>query len=648
MRDNDPALSTAAVADLSEENKTTAQDLSFGSTHTKLTKIDIDGTAGDVTVNAAPAITEIDLGGAAAFDVNVTGNAALTTFTDATSANDWTFDNNDIMTSVNASHTTTMTTGSGSTDAAASKTITGNAEITSLTIGFDDADVLNITSNAKLATISGGANLKDNGSATTTNVDIHQNALVASLVRDTKESPSATVVAGATSDTGSITTASGIKDLDPFLADALAATGTISVWFDTVSKLEIQATYGGSYTDTTASMTAPTAWDDATAAANAVLRTSGTYAGNYAYLFNRDAATGTTTTAGVITNERKTYAFDVATRNATTQAETTTLAGNEGLSLYQLDVLLGNFKDGDAYTGAANGSTVETLADLIAYMNADTSMDTGHNIDMTAAKDGAKKAMYTITYTRSTGAAATAGAVSTAGLINFTFGTNKSDGTSKDLQSHVSATNTSAGIATGIIAAINGDGTGDYTATATGGNGNQFYVTSNVSGVGAQNTSPMATFPTLTIVPGSASTTAVLTNANEGTYSFGSEQVVWANNGASTVNASGLSNSQFSISTSKMELAGLRVTLTNNGNAALAANTGLSVNAVSNTVIPGSTGTTSGIAQGLVVAGTNIDTWVSGVQETSDAYVATFASISSGTSTTTGAVTAVLTNRTGW
>ena len=84
------------------------------------------------------------------------------------------------------------------------------------------------------------------------------------------------------------------------------------------------------------------------------------------------------------------------------------------------------------------------------------------------------------------------------------------------------------------------------------------------------------------------------------------------------------------------------------GNAALAANTGLSVNAVSNTVIPGSTGTTSGIAQGLVVAGTNIDTWVSGVQETSDAYVATFASISSGTSTTTGAVTAVLTNRTGW
>ena len=124
----------------------------------------------------------------------------MTTFTDATSANDWTFTNNDLVTSLNASHTTTLTT-SASADKEASVTITGNAEIATLTIGFDDVDVLNITSNAKLATIAGGTNLKDNGTSTTTNVDIHQNALVASLVRDTKESPSATVVAGAASDT---------------------------------------------------------------------------------------------------------------------------------------------------------------------------------------------------------------------------------------------------------------------------------------------------------------------------------------------------------------------------------------------------------------------------------------------------------------
>ena len=204
------------------------------------------------------------------------------------------------MTSLTAAHTTTMTT-SASADKAASVTITGNAEIATLSIGFDDVDVLNITDNAKLATIAGGSNLKDNGTSTTTNVDIHQNALVASLVRNTKESPSATVVAGAASDTGSITTASGIKDLDPFITDAIAATGIVSVWFDTVTKLEIQSTYGGSYSDTTSSMTAPTSWTDANAAANAVLLTSGTYAGNYGYAFSRDVAAGTTTTTGAIT-----------------------------------------------------------------------------------------------------------------------------------------------------------------------------------------------------------------------------------------------------------------------------------------------------------------------------------------------------------
>ena len=62
------------------------------------------------------------------------------------------------------------------------------------------------------------------------------------------------------SDAGSITTSSGIKDLDAFLVDAIAATGTVSVWFDTVTKLEIQSTYGGALTDTTASLTDPSSY----------------------------------------------------------------------------------------------------------------------------------------------------------------------------------------------------------------------------------------------------------------------------------------------------------------------------------------------------------------------------------------------------
>ena len=56
MRDNDPALTAAQTADLSEENMSTAQDLSFDSTHTKLTSLTVTGAGGDVTANAAPAL----------------------------------------------------------------------------------------------------------------------------------------------------------------------------------------------------------------------------------------------------------------------------------------------------------------------------------------------------------------------------------------------------------------------------------------------------------------------------------------------------------------------------------------------------------------------------------------------------------------
>ena len=541
------------------------------------------------------------------------------------------------MTSLNASHTTALY----GTDTAASVTVTGNAEIATLTIGFDDVDALNITSNAKLATIAGGTNLKDNGSSTTTDVDIHQNALVASLVRDTKEAPNVTVTAGGSSDTGSITTASGIKDLDAFLADALAATGTISVWFDTVTKLEIQSTYGGSYTDTTSSVTAPTAWDDTTAAANAVLRQSGTYAGVYAYMFNRDAVAGTT--SGVISKERVSYAYDL-TRNATTMVEAA-LASNEGFEVHQNDIQIATFDQGDAYTGAANGATVATLSDLIGFMNADTSLDTGYNIDISAAQDGFNKALYTITYTNSTGAAATAGLVSTSGLLAFTFGTNLSDGSVKSLAANVTDGNAAAGIATGVIAAINSDGTGDYTAAATGGNGNAFYVTKAVSASG-QDTSPLITlssFPAISFEAAGSTTTAVLTPDGYTTVSVSNLTLI--DGTATEVNSLGSSNSLYSLTSGKSLLSGLRITLTNDGSVAMGT-VGVSMGVSNTGIINTVTDLDSSIAAGLMTAGTNIATFGGSNGESMANYVAAFSAISSGT--TSGAVTAVTTDRTGW
>ena len=641
IRDNDPANSATVVAAFEKETNT-AQDDSFSSSFTKLTSVTITGKGGDVTANAAPALTTVNLTGLQAFDVNMTGNTALVSYTDATSANDFTFTNNDVMTSLNASHTTALY----GTDKAASVTITGNAEIATLTIGFDDVDALNITSNAKLATIAGGTNLKDNGTSTTTDVDIHQNALVASLVRDTKESPSATVVAGASSDTGSITTASGIKDLDAFLADALAASGTISVWFDTVTKLEIQSTYGGSYTDTTSSVTAPTAWDDTTAAANAVLRQSGTYAGVYAYLFNRDVAAGTTTTTGAISKEVQSRTY-MLKPNANTLV-VPALGSGEGFS-----VTTGSgtytFVQGASYTGAANGSTVASVTDLINYVNADTALNTADNVELIAAQDGYNRAAYTISYTNSPGTSgAVEGVVSTAGNLYFTFGTDTGTGATNQLTAALLAGDSEADVADAIMTAINAHA--DYAAaTATGNaNSNRFIVTRNVSGTGGVNASPEITsssFPTIDISVGVATTTAVLTGS---AYNGVIRALDMAAGSASAINARGTASGFFSIpDVSGTYLAGLRLTLRNDGNIALVGTTTAVIAGASNTAINANTGDPDG-TDNLLVKGVNISTYVASTNEGPATYVAAFSDIASGTTTTTGAVTAVLTDRTGW
>ena len=210
---------------------------------------------------------------------------------------------------------------------------------------------------------------------------------------------------------GSITTASGIKDLDAFLTDAIAASGTVSVWFDTVTKLETQATYGGTYTDVTSSLVAPTAWDDATAAGNAD-NFSGQYEGYYAYTFVRDASAGSTTTTGDRTFEARTYAFDVG-RNAASYSDKL-LASGEG---FKVSYTNGNvtFKQGDTY----NGSTVTTVDQLVAYINADTTLD-ALGIDLQADRAAFERTLLTMNYTISAnnGATATAGATSGCDDIN--------------------------------------------------------------------------------------------------------------------------------------------------------------------------------------------------------------------------------------
>jgi hypothetical protein len=559
----------------------------------------------------------------------MSGNTSLTSFTDATSANDWTFDNNDAMTSVNASHTTTMTTGSGSTDKAATVSVSGNAEIATLTIGFDDVDGLTITSNAKLATISGGTTLADNGTSLTTNVDIHQNAFVASSVKDSKETPSATVVAGASSDTGSITTTSGIKDLDAFLTDAVAATGIVSVWFDTVTKLEKQAAYGGSYTDNTSSLTAPGAWDDATAATNAADFTS-TYTGYYAYVFSRDVNAGTTTTAGARPNQTITYVYitDVADNTFTDVA----LASSEGLQL----VAAGGttvFDQGDSTLVGGTATTVATIDHLVTYLNNDTSYNTTDNLEIIAARDGAKNLLVTVTYVNSTAGAATAGVTSSAGALTIQMGTDAGTGAAKYIATaSIPAGAAADDIATAMMTAINTDA--QYQAvTMTSINSNVFKVTRSVSGTATVDMSPLASIPTPTFVLDAAQTSTVV-GLTPSAYNVAS-------------NLAGSNSSLFTLSATGVAKAGLRVTLKNTGSLAFPSSVTLVGDTASNTAITTGAAAQDGV-NGLLVDGVSIGSYSSANYTGTTDYVTTFAQVSAGTSTTTGAVTAVNTNRTTW
>ena len=65
------------------------------------------------------------------------------------------------------------------------------------------------------------------------------------------------------------------------------------------------------------------------------------------------------------------------------------LANGEGVSITAAGGTT-IFDDGDTFTGAANGSTVETIDDLVAYLNADTSYNTTDNMEIIAARDGAR------------------------------------------------------------------------------------------------------------------------------------------------------------------------------------------------------------------------------------------------------------------
>jgi hypothetical protein len=623
IRDNDPSNS-AATNTANGKSSEDDQDILVTSAHAKLTSVTITGKTGDVKFTSAPVLTTVNLTGADAFDVSASGNAALTSWTDASKAEDRVFNDNDAIATVSLSATTTMTvTG----DKAVGVSVDGNAELATLTLGMDDVDDLDITSNPKLATISGATALKDNGTSAATDVKIYANALVASLVRDTKEAPSATVVAGATSDTGSITTASGIKDLDAFLTDAIAASGTVSVWFDTVQKLEVQASYGGTYTDTTSSLTAPSAVPTSAEAADF----SSNYTGFYAYAYQLDAVGGTTSTSGARNNQFVTYTHDVG-RNAATYTDKA-LATNEGFTIVYTGGTT-TWKQGDTY----NGTTVSTVDQLVAYMNADSTLD-ALGIDIQADRDAWHQTLLTMTYEKSAtnGLANIAGVTSGTGNIAYNIPITET-GLASLIYAPVAASGNGVdALSQSLMETLNksGDAYG-----RPGDNGNQILVVRNVSGGSVSDRSP---------IPSSFSVTPVIDAAQTST----TVQLLNSTGTISNTLAQGSNNFNFDVA--ETALSGIRVTLKNVGTGAFATTVSLHATAVSNTAIKTDT---SKISTGGL-GGTHIDS-TPDLLDSGNAptyannanlanYLTTYAQITAGTTVTeTAAVTAVTTNRTGW
>jgi hypothetical protein len=624
IRNNTPGQSAATIANLDDSDDNTAQDLAFTSTHAKLTSATVTGKTGDITFTSVPLLTTVDLTGADAFVVSASGNASLTSWTDASKAEDRTFSDNDLMTSVSLSATTKLT---ATSDTGVAVTVNGNAELASLTLGMNSVDDLSISLNPKLATLAGATALTGNGTSTTVDVDIHQNAFVASSIKDTEEEIAlASTAVGGTTDLGTITTTSGLKDLDAYITDAIAATGTVSVWFDTVTKLETQAAFGGTYTDVTADLTAPTAWDDTTAAGNAD-NFSGGYEGYYAYAFQRDGSDAVTATTGARLTENRTSVFDTA-RTAGAYADVA-LASNEGITV-TYDGGNTTFKQGDIY----NGSTVTTIDQLVAYINADTTLD-GLGINLIADRSGFEKTLATINYTVSAnnGVTNTTGALSTAGNIWYTYNDTETGNTTpfSTTAGGTAVSNIRAALMDGLVAGATGAG---KIGAVAGNNGNQMILTRMISGGSTTDRSPLSTLVNVTplIDDAQTSTTAKFLTGNV------------SNNAAKT-------SGNFAFSVTETELMGMRVTLRNVGSVAFSSAVSLYGAAVSNTAII--TNATSGVTpngmDSLLAEGRTIATWSATANGSVADYMTGYTDIVAGTTTTsTAAVTAVTTNRTGW
>ena len=292
-------------------------------------------------------------------------------------------------------------------------------------------------------------------------------------------------------------------------------------------------------------------------------------------------------------------------------------------------------------------------------MNADTTLD-ALGIDIIADRSGFEQTLLTFAFTQSTGSAQVAGTTSGTGRTAYYVTV-----TETGAQSIVYAVNadadTAANIADDFKAAIN-TATGLDISVADGTNTDQLIATRMISGGAVNDLSPLAVKDvTVTPIIDAAQVSTTIGLLGDNVIDYGQRLVAATANGggynsttpSAISNASALASGLFTFDVTEKALAGIRVSLKNTGSLAFASAVTLTNTAVSNTaIIPVRVvkGAASGLPNGydnLLVGGVNAPTYANypAIQQ----YVTAFSEITSGTTTTTtAAVTAVDTDRTGW
>jgi hypothetical protein len=503
------SYTTAGTANQAKTLYTSAFiDVALTTTQGSLTDVTISGKVDSFTSTNADNISKMTLDGLTANVVNITGADEMTSLTTgASKINDFTLNNNDDLTSVALDFDVYTTVGAATgftADASGDVDITGNKKLASLTVHVKSANDIDIDDNAALAEINfpflatiGGTN---------PDIDIFDNALVATSVTDNYDATSAGVAIttnGATN-TGSYATTSKIGTLTAWidLAIAAAGTSTLQVWFDTVSEVKTSDVNG------TVTTTNPGEVDGST---YHVVGNAGT---TYAAVYIVPGVTKVVSTmdGAVAGDEVESYVFDLKRDNLDAVLA---LGAGEGFAVkYGAGAT-------DVVSFTQDATTRTTVSSLVDYMNADTSLAAA-NLNIDAALDSGKEWIYTVTYLTTTNSVNSVGVASVTGAVYATFGNGGPTQALIELSAPLTAglTNADNFIAEGFRADI--DAHADYNATSitTGANAlRSFYVTRNVTGTATVDRSPiMADAPTLDIVVDAAmaSTTAVLGAATAG------------------------------------------------------------------------------------------------------------------------------------